>query len=365
MLNKYLDDLEKRLDAEVEEDVWQQWLHFTKGEFKGDIFTPRRLLQAPAKIEWPRVLVNEALDSYEMMAMQQLGSCSRSLAEGNGDLLTIRCNYGTGIIPTMFGAELFIMDRDIDTLPTSVPLGGIESTHLDDAIKPVAESAAAGKIKSLLESGIPDLHTALGGKVLEMAAFYQEIFTPYPKIQQYVHLYHPDMQGPMDISELLWGSSLFVALVEAPELVLQLLELVTDTYIKYMHTWEQKVPSTGDISVHWAMMQTGNIMIRDDSAMNLSPRMFKKYIAPFDGRLLKVFGGGAIHFCGRGDHYISQASNLAGMRTINMSQPEYNNMDKIFDNTVDKGINIIGLPRAAAEAAMEQGRSLRGRVHCR
>jgi hypothetical protein len=31
---------------------------------------------------------------------------------------------------------------------------------------------------------------------------------------------------------------------------------------------------------------------------------------------------------------------------------------------VDKGINIIGLPRAAAEAAVAQGRDLHGRVHC-
>ena len=100
----------------------------------------------------------------------------------------------------------------------------------------------------------------------------------------------------MDICEVLWGSSMFVALVEAPDLVTQLLELITDTYAKYMHTWTKVVPFAGETSVHWAMMQTGNIMIRDDSAMNLSPRMFKKFIAPYDGRLLKEFGGGRDSF---------------------------------------------------------------------
>ena len=105
-------------------------------------------------------------------------------------------------------------------------------------------------------------------------------------------------------------------------------------------------------------------MLRDDSAMNLSPRMFDTFIKPYDGRLLREFGGGAIHFCGRGDHYIKRASEIEGLTTINMSQPEYNKMDVIFDNTVDKGINIVGLPRDAAEAALSQGRDLRGRVHC-
>ena len=113
-----------------------------------------------------------------------------------------------------------------------------------------------------------------------------------------------------------------------------------------------------ETSVHWAMMQSGNLLLRDDSAMNLSPRMFKKYIAPYDGRLLKEFGGGAIHFCGRGDHYIAQAAELEGMATINMSQPEYNNMETIFEHTVDKGITIIGLPREAAEDALARGRNL-------
>jgi hypothetical protein len=39
-------------------------------------------------------------------------------------------------------------------------------------------------------------------------------------------------------------------------------------------------------------------------------------------------------------------------------------MDVIFDHTVDKDINIVGLDRAAAEAALVRGRNLRGRVHC-
>ncbi|MDF1516015.1 MAG: uroporphyrinogen decarboxylase family protein [Anaerolineae bacterium] len=364
LIEKYLDDLERRLDAEVEDDLLQQWRTFTTGDFTGDIFSPRRLKKLPPSIPWPRVLVNEALESYEMMALQQLGACSRALEDGSGQLLTVRSNYGTGIVPTMFGADLFLMDAEIDTLPTAVPLGGIASTHLEDSLKPVGESQAAAAVKQLLARGIPELTHALGGKVLEMAAFYQEMFTPYPKIQQYVHLYHPDMQGPMDICELLWGSSLFVALVEAPDLVTQLLDLVTDTYIAYMRAWTKMVPFEGDSSFHWAMMQTGNIMIRDDSAMNLSSRMFAKFIAPYDERLLTEFGGGAIHFCGRGDHYIAQAAALDGLGTINMSQPEYNDMDRIFDHTVDKGINIIGLPRDAALTALAQGRELRGRVHC-
>jgi hypothetical protein len=363
-LEQYLDDLEERIDPEVEDTLWAEWGAFAGGEFEGDIFLPRRVRVAPAKVAWPHVPVNDALDSYEAMALQQLSGCSSALAQSTGAVMAVRCNYGTGIIPTIFGAELFVMDAETDTLPTSIPLGGLSSTNLAESLGKADETRAAEAVKVILGCGMPDLNTALGGKVFEMAAYYREIFAPYPKIRRYVHTYHPDMQGPMDICELLWGSSMFMALIEAPDLVKQLLELVTETYIAYMNAWTQLVPFEGEDAVHWSLVHRGNIMLRDDSAMNLSPRMFNRFIKPYDGRLLKTFGGGALHFCGRGDHYIASASTMEGLTTINMSQPEYNDMDVIFDHTVDKGINIIGLPRDAAEAALAGGRDLRGRVHC-
>ncbi len=363
-IEQYLDDLEERIEPEVEEALWANWAEFVDGEFRGDIFSPRREKVAPAKLVWPHVPVNDALGSYEAMALQQLGGCSNALAQGTGAVMAVRCNYGTGIIPTLFGAELFVMDLETDTLPTSIPLGGLESTTLAESLGKADTTKAAEAVKSLLGLGIPDLSMALGGKVFEMAKYYHEIFAPYPKIRRHVHLYHPDMQGPMDICELLWGSSLFVALIEAPDLVKQLLALVTETYVAYMNAWTDLVPLAGDNAVHWSLVHSGNIMLRDDSAMNLSPRMFDRFIKPYDGRLLKTLGGGALHFCGRGDHYIASASTMEGLTAINLSQPEYNDMDVIFDHTVDKGLNIIGLDRDAAETALARGRDLRGRVHC-
>jgi hypothetical protein len=54
---------------------------------------------------------------------------------------------------------------------------------------------------------------------------------------------------------------------------------------------------------------------------------------------------------------------LAGLGAINLSQPEYNDMELIFQHSIDRGILIIGLRRDAAEAALRNGRTLHGRVH--
>ena len=72
-------------------------------------------------------------------------------------------------------------------------------------------------------------------------------------------------------------------------------------------------------------------------------------------KLLERYGGGVIHFCGRGDHYIDKLQELPGVYGINMSQPEYNDMEKIYRYTVEKGIKILSFDGARAE--MDKGRA--------
>ncbi|NLF23559.1 MAG: hypothetical protein GX590_10420 [Lentisphaerae bacterium] len=347
MLERLMDDLESRLDAAVEEDVESAWKTFWDGRCPEKLFCPQRRRRLPPRTHWSDVRVNATLDSIETMAVQQLYGVSYALDIGAGCLLNIRANYGTGILSSICGAEIFRMDEGYNTLPTTVPLaGGIEG------------------VKRLLGRGVPDLTAGWGGVCLDAYRFLAERMAPYPKLSRYVWFYHPDLQGPMDIVELLWGSSLFLDLLDNPDVVHELLGLVTDTYIRFYREWERIIPPRDAVwTAHWGMMLRGRLMLRDDSAMNLSPAMFETFIQPYDQRLLETLGGGAIHFCGRGDHYIGQAASLRGLTAINVSQPHLNDMEQIFRHTVDKGIRLLNLRRDAAEAALARGRDLHGRVH--
>lgn len=342
MIEKYLEDLENRIDPAVEDDLYFQWRSFWEGTVKDEIFIPRRKKKSPTAVKWPEISINSTLNNYELMALQQFKGCSDILADGTGYLLNIRCNYGTGIIPSLFGAEMFVMDEKLNTLPTTKPLQGGEK-----------------KIVEIIGRGVPSVRGGLGIKVFEMAERFIEMMKDYPKVQKYVKIYHPDIQGPMDICELLYGSSLFIALIDKTELIHNLLNLITETYKLFMEEWVKFVPFENNYSTHWSMLIKGNIMLRDDSAMNLSPEMFDEFIKPYDGRLLKIFNGGGIHFCGRGDHYIEKLSEIEGVYAINMSQPGYNDMEKILKNTVDKGIKIIGLSRETSEELKKKGRDLK------
>ena len=120
-LKKCLGDLEARIVPEQEDRLLQEWTDFTADRFDGDIFLPQRSELSPPGIEWPQVSINAALEDLDMMALQQYGECSQRLANGIGTLLCVRCNYGTSIIPLLFGVEPFVMDEELDTLPTSRP----------------------------------------------------------------------------------------------------------------------------------------------------------------------------------------------------------------------------------------------------
>ena len=334
-----LDELERRLDPETEEDFIRQWKDFHDGRFAGEIFRPVRKKLRPIDFPLPSIHINDAVEDLDLMLRSQLCSAFSALSRP-WECLGIRANYGTGILSSLFGAELFMMPRETATLPTTRAIGDTE------------------KIRSILERGTPDLREGLGRRVFDFAEFTAEAFRPYPKIRRFLPVYHPDTQGPLDICELLWGGEMFYAMYDEPELVHGMLDLVSGTYTAFLDRWFGVFPAGEELNTHWGtLMFRGGILLRDDSAMNLSPALYEAFAAPYDGRLLSRFGGGVVHFCGRGDHYIPILSKLPGLTGINLSQPEYNDMEIIYRNTVDRGIKILAFreDRAKKDAGRPGG----------
>ena len=341
MLRSCLDDLSRRIDERQEQHHRQQWHAFVHGQWKQDVFAPMPRKPAPPQVNWPAISVNTAFNDFEAMLLQQLGGCSRSV-DGGAAPLNVRCNYGTSIIPSLFGVELFMMAEEANTLPTSHPLRSTDA------------------IRRLVDAGVPDIHRALGSRTFAMAEQFVDVLDKYPVLGRNIEIYHPDAQGPIDIAEVIWGSEIFYAFGDEPQLLHDFLQIITQTYINFMRHWYKLVPPKWAFSTHWNTAHMGRLMLRNDSLMNLPPDLYIEFVRPMDQKLFDEFGGGAIHFCGRGDHFIEPMSQMRGLTAVNLSQPELNNMATIYQHTVDKGIKIIALRRAAAQAA---GRPLHGRVH--
>ena len=340
-----LEDIENRIDPETEEKYQAEWADFLYDRFEGDIFSPVRAKKAPSALSLPRVNINDAIEDLDLMIRLEMQAVSDILETGAG-AMGIRANYGTGTMASLFGAEKFIMPRETNTLPTTKPFNDTD------------------KIRELIDKGLPALDTGFGKNMFEFGEAVSEIFEKYPKIKKYVDVFHPDTQGPLDMCEMLWGCDMFYDMYDEPELVHEFLKLLTDTFIAVTDKWHELFPIKQDMSTHWrGFFHRGAIVLRSDSAMNISPDLYKEFSMPYDRLLLEKYGGGVIHFCGRGDHYIELLSTLPKVYGINMSQPECNDMETIYKHTVDKGIKILSFERNWAQKGKDRVGGFHGCMH--
>lgn len=344
-LKLYLEDLERRINPEEEERLEKEWLAFADGKCTDPFFSPRREISRPT-VDYPPMLINDAFKREDWMVYHQLKLVSEELESGKGNLLNVRANYGTGIIPSMFGAEVYYMDDKLDTLACTRPLADGEDG-----------------VRRILEARKADYTKGLAGNVFRFAQVYAEAVKDYPKIRRYVHVYNPDLQGPFPLADELWGGDIYYAMYEDEDLLHDMVGFMADTYIDFIRKWQSMYPSFDDThSVEWGLLHRGKTIVRNDAVMNISGDMYEEFVKPYDQRILNTLTGG-IHFCGRGDHYIDHVGSLENISCVNMSQPHLNKMDIIYKHTIERGIPIIGMPEAEVLRAREAGVNLRGLVH--
>ena len=340
---RLLEDIEKRIDPAVENDFLLQWKDFWGNNCMDVFFVPKRKVVSTPNMDIKRININDCLADYELMLDSQLAMVSDQLSSRTS-ALGMRANFGTGIMTSLFGAEIFQMPREMDTLPTT--------RSFNDS----------NTIRKILENGNPALSNGFGQHVFAFGEMCKEILQDYPLISRYVQMYHPDTQGPLDVAELLWGSEIFYEMYDDPEFVHDVINLITDTYINVLDKWFELFPAKEELNVHWNLLHKGKIMLRNDSDMNLSPEMYAEFALPYDKRLLEYYGGGCVHFCGRGDHYIDKLCEIDALTSINLSQPHLNDMEKIYRACSTTGKKIIGLDRGTCEQYAESKGVIRGMI---
>ena len=184
-----LEDIERRIDPETEDDFYGQWESFWRGEMSDAVFVPRRKKLTEPGIEVKQININDALSDFELMLDKELGDVSMRLSKTKS-ALGIRANYGTGIMTSVFGAEIFEMARELDTLPTTKPL--------DDS----------AKIDVILDKGMPDLYTGFGKKVFFFGEYCAEILKIIPRYKSMSEYITPTLKVLL-ISQTFFGEPTF------------------------------------------------------------------------------------------------------------------------------------------------------------
>jgi hypothetical protein len=281
--------------------------------------------------DWPVFAYNDTFADREKMLLDQLRGPFLHNQLRDFHPLNIRTNYGTVILPSVFGAGYQLTET---SLPWVHHLAGREA------------------IEALVERGVPDLGTGLGGLCFETARYYQEVLAGYPRLARAIAIYHPDLQGPFDVAHLIWGPDILYALYDCPALVHALLRLVVETYRQWMHAWKALTGEGNAFTTHWNLYIKGGIMLRDDTPVMLSPDHYEEFVKPYDQDLLDEFGG-CIHYCGKGDRFISSMCRSRNLYGINASQPELNDVDLLIESAQANRLVLLGLREEYLPAGRE------------
>jgi hypothetical protein len=216
--------------------------------------------------------------------------------------LQIRANYGVGLVASMFGAEVRVLEG---SMPWTKPIG------------PEA-------LKLWVKRGVPEASGGLFQRALDTMAFYKEALSPYPMCQRAIHLTQPDLQGPFDIAAQLWGGDIFTAFYDCPAFLREVLDAIAETYIL---VWREFAAASteafrdGFIYLHFGIIR-GACLLKDDTSVMLSPSLYSEFVRPANEKVLAALGTGGMHWCGSGDHWRSQLLETEGLTSLDWGNPE-------------------------------------------
>lgn len=230
----------------------------------------------------------------------------------NDDLpCTVRANYGTVVIASKFGAAV---EQHEDNPPWVMhpEEGGIS-----------LEAVADGDPTDLSQGWCP--------RVVETYEFFRATLRAWPRLDRIIRVVLPDMQSPFDSLELIVGSNVFADLRTRPALASRALRNVAMAQIGFARRLAPLVTDGPDGFAHQhATMIRGNVLLRDDSTILMSPGMYRDQVAPQDEFVLRELNGGGIHCCGNVGLHAQRFLEPAGLQSFDFGQSEQNDVDAIY-----------------------------------
>ena len=251
-----------------------------------------------------KMLHNELLDAFDL-----------SIAAAHDvetDLpWTVRANYGTVLIASMYGAAV----EQVGDNPPWVQ-------H---------DSGGDMSLAQILTTDPLDMTAGWMPRVRETMESYRALLAAYPPLDEVISITLPDLQGPFDNFEQIRGTNAFMDLLDAPELANQAMLRIAETQVaaaRYLQPCCTDGPP-GYCHQHGFMLR-GNILLRCDSAIMVSPEVYGDLIAPHDNWVMEQLGGGGIHCCGRMMHLVEGFLRLPALQSLDLGQSELNDRDQLY-----------------------------------
>ena len=111
-----------------------------------------------------------------------------------------------------------------------------------------------------------------------------------------------------------------------------------------------------------AVAVKGNLLIRNDSMVNLSAKMYRERVLSFDQQLGQTLGSVAVHFCGRGFHQIGNLLRIPNLGSLDLGNPEMNDLDALYAQSQTQHVALarLAVPETELHASTIAKRFPRG-----
>ena len=332
-LNKLLQLLEECIDIKYCQKVDERYM---KSLQYNDVDRPPLVVQAdfgmtlelPAPwSEFKRYSYSEAFKNPSaMMQNMLLNRVVPGVLLRDDNPLAIRNDHGTIQVASILGSKWRMYE---DNYPWVDHFDTIED------IQEILKAKLTEKVddKGILPNSIKTLK------------FYNDKLNAYPNCKKAVQISLPDLQGPIDTAEQLWGSDIYYAFNENQDLLKRLLSIIVDTMLKVekvfrKYSYDRLEP---DFNTQHGYVIPGRIMIRNDSSIMISPEMYVEFIYPYDEIVLQKVGNGSIHFCGNGQHLIEKMLGIPYLKGLDFGEPKYMDISYIYALCREKKVAITNL----------------------
>jgi hypothetical protein len=224
---------------------------------------------------------------------------------------TVRANYGTVLLASMYGAAV---EQVGDNPPWVQHNAGAEIS-----------------LEHILAIDPHDMTVGWMPRVRETMECYRDLLAGFPPLDEAISITLPDLQGPFDNFEQIRGTNAFIDLLDSPELANEAMRRIAETQVaaaRYLQPYCTDGPP-GYCHQHGFMLR-GNILLRCDSAIMVSPEIYSDLIAPHDDWVMQQLGGGGIHCCGRMMHLVEGFLRLPALQSLDLGQSELNDRDQLY-----------------------------------
>ena len=331
-LNQLLELIEQNIDVEHCKNVdkcYRQCLSYEEVESPPLIMSTEFGHAWKLLAPWNKFQTYGYYESFhnpaKMMQNQLLDRVVPGVLLKDDSPLMIRNNHGTIQIASAMGVPWEMHEEDYPW---------VKHCDSSDAIRKLLDDNA----KNDLTRGVVPQST-------ETLAFYGEQLSRYPRCREAIQIALPDLQGPFDTANEIWGSDIMYAICDGSELFTELMDRTVDTMLaayKHYHQFTVNRLHPG-ASVQHGYVIPGSILIRNDSSILVSGEMYANFVAPYDGRLLTEVGGGSLHFCGNGQHLVDAMLDVPGVLGLDFGQPDIMDIKTIYEKCRQRCVAVTNL----------------------